>query len=467
MSEKVGFLKNAGLYFIGNSLPKVVAFFLLPIYSKYISPQDFGYFDLSQSYIYLLIPIISLEIYLGMMRFLRENEGSEENSAIITNGFSFLSLFILVVGISALIPQLYLNIPYFRSILLLLIVLMLQRYYSSVCRGLGNNKLFVFTGMMSSFLVVGINYVLIVYFNMKIESLFYSAIAGFLYQVIHVELYLKLRKHIRISAFSWKMLKKLILFSIPLSVGSILYFFLNSYNRYIIEENLGLIANGYFAIAGKFTLFISFLTSAFTMAWQDYSFAPQDAENRNERFTKGIDLYFKFLVLGGSFLVFLVALVFPYMIDEQYSQTYAIIALSIGVTLLSAIGDFITQTFLALKKTRIILISSMVITVLGIVLVPIFIRFNGINGINIALMIVYFLNILFRLLYLNSRFEFRIDILYKTIFILYFVLVCWIYEMRNPMYNLIGLLLSGVIFILAFRVELNQLLVKLKLIRQG
>lgn len=465
MSDKIGFFRNAGLYFLGNSLPKVVAFFLLPIYSKYISPEDFGYFDLSQSYIYLIIPVLSLEIYLGMMRFLKESEDRTVLSSIITNGFSFILFFMMVVAASIFLPAFFPQIKYFTLILLLLVVLMLQRYYSSICRGLGKNKLFVLTGMISSFIVVSVNYVLIIYFDMRMESLFYSAIFGFLYQVVHVELSLKIRKYIRLSSFDWKVLKQLLVFSIPLSVGSILYFFLNSYNRFMIENDLGLEANGYFAIAGKFTLFITFLTSAFTMAWQDLSFAPQDEEGRNQRFARGIDLYYKFLMLSGSLLVFFVSFVFPYLIDDQYKDSYTIIALSIGVTLMSSTGDFITQTFLALKKTQIILYTSLAITLLGVVLVPLCVNRLGINGINMALMIVYFLNVVFRLGYLKRAFQFKIDFISVVGFLCYFLFVCWVFEFQNPLYNLIGLIVTGILCFLVFRKEVNQILVKFKVIR--
>ena len=34
--------KNTVIYTLGNLLPQVVAFILLPIYSKYLSPAEFG-----------------------------------------------------------------------------------------------------------------------------------------------------------------------------------------------------------------------------------------------------------------------------------------------------------------------------------------------------------------------------------------------------------------------------------------
>jgi O-antigen/teichoic acid export membrane protein len=277
------FLKGSILYFLGNSLSKVVAFFLLPIYSKFISPEDFGYFDLWQSYLYLLIPLITFESYLGVLRFLKENDFNNNINKLITTGFSTLVLFIILLIVIILFHDLFQNIRKITLISILFTVLVIQKYYSSICRGLNYNKLFVFSGIFSSFLVAICNYIMIIYYGMKLDSLFWSAIIGFLYQIIHMEIKLKLRNHIQISLFDFKLLKKLILFSLPISVGSILFYFLNSYNRLIIETKIGLEANGFYAIASKFSLMITFLTSAFTMAWQDYSFSlNQESENREK-----------------------------------------------------------------------------------------------------------------------------------------------------------------------------------------
>jgi len=460
------FLKGSLLYFLGNSLSKVVAFFLLPIYSKYISPEDFGYFDVSQSYIYLIIPIVSLETYLSMMRFVKESQSDLQTGKIIFNGFAFLSLFLILVLFSLLIPFFFPEIKQFSLIITLLIVLMFQRYYTSICRGLGKNKIFVFTGIMSSFIVAISNYIMIVWYGMKLESMYWSAIFGFSYQILHIELAINIRKFIRLSAFDSQLLKQLLAFSFPLSVGSILYFFLNSYNRMIIESNMGLAVNGYFAIAAKFSLMITFITSAFTMAWQDYSFAPREDHDRKEVYSKGIDMYYKFLILGGALFVFVIAFVFPYLINDQYKDAYPLIALSIGVTLFSAIGDFLTQTFMALKKTRLILYSSLAITVICLILIPTSIQYLGVNGINLALILTYFLNMIFRLIYLHRVCQFRVNYSMYFGLLFYFIGVSWVFDLKIPLYNLFGFIATLLLMLFFFRGEVNTILIKFKMVRQ-
>jgi O-antigen/teichoic acid export membrane protein len=300
---------------------------------------------------------------------------------------------------------------------------------------------------------------------MRLESLYWSAIIGFSYQIIHIEIVLKIRKYFKLSSFDITVLKQLLEFSIPLSVGSILFFFLNSYNRLMIESNLGLEVNGYFAIAGKFSLIITFLTSAFTMAWQDYSFAPQDEKERNIRFSNGIEMYYKFLIVSGAIFVFLIAFIFPLLVNQQYKDAYPLIAFSIGVTLFSAIGDFITQTFLALKKTKLILFSSIAVTLLCLLLIPFLLKHYGANGINFGLLIAYFLNVIFRLVYLQVKCDFSVNYFYYIVLLVYFLLACFVFNKQDHIYNGIGLLFSLGLLFWMFRKELQQVFIKIKHIR--
>ena len=63
------FVKTSGIYFIGTVLHKLITFFLLPIYTKYIDKADLGTYDLATAYINFLCSILFLDIWSGIMRF--------------------------------------------------------------------------------------------------------------------------------------------------------------------------------------------------------------------------------------------------------------------------------------------------------------------------------------------------------------------------------------------------------------
>lgn len=75
------FVKTSGIYFIGTVLHKLITFFLLPIYTKYIDKADLGTYDLATAYINFLCSILFLDIWSGIMRFAFEYEGEEQEKA--------------------------------------------------------------------------------------------------------------------------------------------------------------------------------------------------------------------------------------------------------------------------------------------------------------------------------------------------------------------------------------------------
>ena len=56
------FIKNSIIFLIGSTLSKVVTFFLLPLYTKYIPPDAFGYYDLSITYSTVVTSLLFFDI---------------------------------------------------------------------------------------------------------------------------------------------------------------------------------------------------------------------------------------------------------------------------------------------------------------------------------------------------------------------------------------------------------------------
>ena len=83
MNRFPDFAKSSVLYFFGNILSKLITFFLLPIYTSYISPEDLGYYDVSTTYLNLIVTFLFIDIYVAIMRFVfDEKHGSESNKPI-------------------------------------------------------------------------------------------------------------------------------------------------------------------------------------------------------------------------------------------------------------------------------------------------------------------------------------------------------------------------------------------------
>lgn len=461
MKEKITFLKNSGIYFLGDFLSKLVTFFLLPIYSKYILPADFGYFDLTTSYLMLLIPLVTAEIWIGMMRFIKEETNQNNIKNIISNSFYIIILNIILLAVSIIIYTIFdMHIKYFNLICTLGFLYVLQKFYIYLCRSISSTTVFIVSGILNTITAATSNYIMIVYLKMGVTSLFIASILGLILQIVIIEYHTHFTKLFSFKYVNVKMLQKLLKFSYPIAFGSILYFFLMYYNKLILENQLGLASNGFFAIASKFTIVIVFLTSAFTMAWQDLSFTMGEDKSNFKKYENAITLYTKVILGGTGIIIMLLHFIFPIMIDQKYDASYAIIPLSIVSVVLAAIGNFISQTLGALKKTNIIVLTSLISTICNVLFIKYFIHKYGINGVNVALIATFLINIIVRFCYLQFSLKIKINFFLMPLLLLYLYLIIMVYNTRDTTYNVAGIILAAIVFILLIKKDFLEVFKK-------
>ena len=62
--------KNTMIIVVGKVCTQFISFFLLPLYTSYLNTADYGNVDLINTYINLLIPIVTLQLENAVFRFL-------------------------------------------------------------------------------------------------------------------------------------------------------------------------------------------------------------------------------------------------------------------------------------------------------------------------------------------------------------------------------------------------------------
>ena len=78
MSKGKELAKNTIILFIGVFFTKIIQYFLLPVYTGYLTTEEYGTVDLFNTIISLLIPIIGLQIEQGVFRYLISNRKNRD-----------------------------------------------------------------------------------------------------------------------------------------------------------------------------------------------------------------------------------------------------------------------------------------------------------------------------------------------------------------------------------------------------
>lgn len=467
MKDLWKFIKSSGIYFVGTVLTKLISFLLLPLYTAYISPADYGVYDLYNAYISFLCSVLFLDIWAGIMRFMYDYTG-EEKKKPISCGLSIFSISSMLYTIILIVVFAVFHIEYPLLLFAYGILMNLQTLVGYIARGYGKNVLYTAAGLIGSIVTIVFNIVLLVNFKMDYSALFIASCIGYVVNIGIVIFGVKVPHVFSLKNFDKQLFREMLRFSLPLCLNSVAYWFLTSYNRVAISAVLGTEANGYYAIAGRFGSMITLFTTCFQMAWQELAFSKSAKENNNDNFySVAINSYIKTMGCGLIVMIPVIYIIYPFMINDSYSGGKELIPLYLMGTILSTISSFLGNTFSAIKKNNLLFVTMLVGSVANVASVHLLLPVIGIQASNVALMLGFALITITRIVLLKK--EMRLDIEYSSIILLLaaFMLVSICYLNYGTLYNFAALLIAGLLTLYLFRDIIKELLQRVKNIKNA
>ena len=108
MNRKKELLKNTMIITIGKVCTQLITFFLLPLYTNFLTTIEYGKIDLILTYVSLLAPLISLQLEYAVFRFLIDVRNHEEGQKkYISNSIILLIIMMLIVNLGIIIVSLF------------------------------------------------------------------------------------------------------------------------------------------------------------------------------------------------------------------------------------------------------------------------------------------------------------------------------------------------------------------------
>lgn len=379
------------IYFaIGNLGSKIISFIMVPLYTLWLRPDEYGVVDLIQSYNNILLLIVGLGIADALVVF-PINKPEEIVKKHLSTAFLFHLLFIFVFFLF------YWLAAFFKFRILdsindllwfsyaLLISATTSRLFQAYCKGIRKMKVFSYVGIIQALSIALLSYFLIP--KLAVHGYLYAIIISNVVTIAFTLIYSKAYKNIRINYFSRPLLKEMLQYSLPLIPNSIMWWFILSLNRPLLERFSGIAAVGIIAVAGKLPTLIDMFYNFFHQSW----IATIVQEYEKPDFSKYYNKVFDAVVAVQSLVCFVVMFFSKYIvdlfIDNRYIEAWDYIPFMCLTVVVSNIATFTTSVFSAAKKTTYIFYSvifaSTVSVFLNFMLIP---RF-GIWG---ALVSVFF-----------------------------------------------------------------------------
>ncbi|NLJ96177.1 MAG: lipopolysaccharide biosynthesis protein [Clostridiales bacterium] len=409
MSRGSQVIKTTAIYFIGNFASKLLAFFLLPLYTAYLTSEDFGNVDLLISTLPLIAPIFTLQVTEAVFRFLCTDENLEDRKKSISNSFMIFSIGILIFTILYIPFFIKFNLTYPLLFFIYFIVTYMGIFFQQILRGLQRTVEYALTGVISTAIHATMNILLIIKFGMGGESLLISSIGGSLVIAIFISIRIKIWEFIDLTKISKLEIKKQLKYGVPLIPNQISWWIIGLLGKYILLYFHGSSDNGILAVASKFPGLLTTINSIFFLAWTENVIREFESEDRDEYYSKGFQLFSKFTFCSAACLLPVIKIYNMTTITGEFVDAWKYVPVLIIGTSFNSLAAFLGTVYTASMKTRDAFTTTVIAAVSNFILSLLMIPIFSIWGVALANMLSFIVLFFVRIKSVNTiiKFKFR------------------------------------------------------------
>jgi O-antigen/teichoic acid export membrane protein len=380
--DYMNMLRNSILYFFSTGLNKGLPFLLLPLLTRYISVENFGYLGVAMVFVSVLSLIFGFNPTLFIIANFHKLDKHDIGKYIYHIFILTIICCVLVSVITLLFSDLLLRYGITTGMTFVIILVALSRVFISI--GL---VLLQMEKRAWDYLKVNIAFALplftlifisIVNYSLGWTSVFISELivgAG-LTGIIIFYLY---KNNYLIDGLQKEVFKEILTFSIPLIPHVLAFWAINFIDRLFLAEMTDMKTVGLYSTAYMLGLGISLIHESIHRAWQPYFFEylAEESEKRKQQMVKLTWLYY-----GGSIAIFfvyvgLIKLLLPIVVGEEYMPALDYIPLIVLGYTVFGMYRVIAGYLYHLNKTVLLASISSAAAVLNIILNYYLIPING------------------------------------------------------------------------------------------
>ena len=450
MKKSSEYVKNTIILLAGKFSTQFISILLVPIYTYFLNPTDYGTVDLLQTYITLFMRVFLLRIDYAAFRYLIDERKNEQmQNEVITNIVITLLIEIVIVSIFSIILKPIIKIQYYNLVIINIITLMLSNTLLQILRGKGDLKAYSISCILTAIVSLIVNVISIILFNRGASSILVATIFSNIICSIYILIKSKILKNINMKYFNKEQIMELLKYSIPLIPNALSWWIVNVSDRTIIVYFINTAANGIYSVSCKFSNILNSIFSIFSMSWQETASLHINDEDNKEFFSKMInDIFFMFATISLLIIVFM-PFVFEIFIGKDYVEAYKYIPLILFGNLFSVLTSLIGGIYIAKKMSKEIAKTTILSAVINIVINVIFIKKIGLYAATISTIIAYFSMFLYRYIDVQKYLKIKLDLKRVIQYTVIFLICCFIYYKNEIHFNFIGVIIAifyGVVF---------------------
>lgn len=379
-------VENIGLLTLSNFATKILGFLMVPLYTSVLSTEDYGIYDLFNTTILLLVPIITLNISDAVLRFAIDQ--SFDKDAIATISFKcFLSSTILVLAFFIINNQIGLSNAineYAIFFFFMYITQTLNGIITYYARGTDHIADLSISSVVSSVVIIFSNILFLFFLNMGLNGYFLAHITGPLIQSTFLIIKLGYISNIHFKRKYAFEKKEMTRYSVPLIANAIGFWINSASDKYVIIWSAGLSANGIYSVASKIPSVLNIFQTIFSQAWTLSVVKDYDPEDKDGFFKSTYNLYNGAMVIICSGVILFDKLLARIMYAKDFYTAWRYVPFLTIAIVFSSMSGYIGGFFSAVKDSKVFAQSTLVGAAVNLVLNIIFTPLVGPIGAAVA-----------------------------------------------------------------------------------
>ncbi|MBU1318332.1 MAG: oligosaccharide flippase family protein [candidate division Zixibacteria bacterium] len=326
--------KHSLVYMLGSIASRMVGFLMIPVYTRYLTPSDYGVLELVSLTIDVVGMLAALGVNSAITRFYYEYKDRDQRDEVITTGLlstivlASVPTALLIVKAGWLSTLVFDDIQYgyFFQLLLLAnfldLVLVIPMTVLTIRE---KSTTYVIFSLIRLALSLSLNIYFVVVLEMGVVGILYSSLISSAVSCVLLCLTVFVRMRIR---FSLDKAIKMIKFGSPLVAAALGTFVLNFADRYFLEHFTSLREVGLYGLGYKFAIALSqLLHGPFNLMWNVFMFKIADRPDAKQMYAR-VMTYNSFVVIFVALgMAVLIKDVLKIMVTPEFQDAHRIVPL--------------------------------------------------------------------------------------------------------------------------------------------
>ncbi|WP_105618968.1 oligosaccharide flippase family protein [Vallitalea okinawensis] len=399
MSSKKKVLENSFLYMFSSFLVKAMGFLLLPVYTLFLMPDEFGVSNLVAGFINVATFIVAFSLYSAAIRFYADYSENQVKlkkfystlvSFIIISGFIFLSLGILFRDI--FVSIFFEGVEFYPIVLiafLSLIFVSLFTMHQSILQGMQQGKKLTKINLTVFVISSIFRIVLISVFDLGVVGFLLAQLIVYIGYFIYMIYDLK-KKDLLEWTIDMRILKESLKYSIPLMPHNLSTNIASLASRIFINTTGSLATVGLYSIAMQFGNLIDIVQMSVNRAFQPWFYEmmkKHDTESIKEavNLSNVLLIFYSLIYMGiGLFSQEVVIL----MTNDDYTLAWTVIPiLVVGFSVKSMYYFYVNIIMFYKAAARKLFIATIIGSFVDIILAYLLVPHYGMYGSAISFLL--------------------------------------------------------------------------------